>query len=257
MYTYTFCILFECVYDTYLQNIMYIHTHIGLIQNWKDQQTKAKDLLIAIYSLLTLIQKHSKGFRESLAMPLSNLHAWAPWMLKFLFQQQGKYSRERELATSLATSVLDTNNSTSGGVAYVSNDVILIDHDEGDSIPKTVTFSDTVAMREASLDNTTGITALAQTMLASKGPYLVVYGDSEEDRELTWEARNDRALALLQSLLMEWGGDLNALLPQDTFTQGADLMELESIPDLIPTDRYTTLHTILYSYLITITIQHT
>ena len=220
---------------------MYIHTRIGLIQNWKDQQAKAKDLLIAIYSLLTLIQKHSKGFRESLAMPLSNLHAWAPWMLKFLFQQQGKYSRERELATSLATSVLDTNNSSNGGgVAYVSNDVILIDHDEGDSIPKTVTFSDTVTMREASLDNTTGITALAQTMLVSKGPYLVVFGDSEEDRELTWEARNDRALALLQSLLMEWGGDLNALLPQDTFTQGADLMELESIPDLIPTDRYTT-----------------
>lgn len=45
------------------------------------------------------------------------------------------------------------------------------------------------------------------TSTISIGPYVVVYGEEEGERELTWALRADRAFEVLSTLLFEWGID--------------------------------------------------
>eukprot|EP01041_Mallomonas_annulata_P001788 gene1788-3471_t len=54
-------------------------------------------------------------------------------------------------------------------------------------------------------------------VVAPKGPYLLVFGDSDTEHELTWEERADSTFRRLQEVLTSMGAVPGELIPADTF----------------------------------------
>jgi hypothetical protein len=69
----------------------------------------------------------------------------------------------------------------------------------------------------------------------NKGPFLVVFGESEPEREDTWEDRGSKTFDLVQEVIRMMGGSPDALIPADTFDEfsgaGASADSAILIPD--------------------------
>lgn len=161
---------------------------ISLFSSFKDQQIRAKYLNICLFSMFQIVRRN-KCVSDLLAYPRNVANIWAPWMLKFCFQFQSKCQREHELATTLRQSSMEKNGN-------ISTDNI--DGNTGSIIPPVLVT----------------------------GPYLVVFGESRNERELSWLARAERTFQLLHETLTRMDYQPDALMPEDAFVD---------IPDESPT----------------------
>jgi hypothetical protein len=157
----------------------------------KDNAAKARFLCVLIKSFLSLAMIDGGAtVLDQVARPHSRLTPWAPWVLKFLFRFQTKCANESRESSELLNSQTQINQA------------ILASHAPGG------------AVSAASVDSTAPTAVIPS---AQKGSYLVVFGETEEEREATWATRSERAFQMLQRLLESVNANIDALMPEDAF----------------------------------------
>jgi len=138
-----------------------------IFKNYRSNTGKQYIIVSFIRSLVTLLSEvHS--LYELLGTTITDLYAWAPWMLQYLHQLQ-------------VTSITSTASTT--------------------------TATNTTA---AATGGTGGTEA---TVINMTGPYVMIYGEHENERNLPWSERYQKTYQALSDILMTWGfDDLQALL---------------------------------------------
>jgi hypothetical protein len=162
---------------------------LEMMRGLKDIPAKARFLCVLIKSFLSMAQNHN--VLDQVARPHSRLTPWAPWMLKFLFRFQTKCANESRESNELISNQTQINQA------------ILASHAPNGAAP--------------SLSPPVDATATAPSPPAPKGSYLVVFGESEEERENTWAVRSEQTFQMLQQLLESVNANINQLMPEDTF----------------------------------------
>lgn len=177
------------------------------------QQQKERLVCIFISSFCVLV-KNVLDVQQKLS---GSAQTWAPWMLKFCYQYMNMCSILEASTTDATTagandattqqpmigplpapSLLDEVKASNGSVAEAKKA-------GGDqSKGKGVKFQDEIAEAAAAA--------------ARKGPFLVVYGEDESERCLSWNARAQKSNQLLYDLLTQLGHSPEVLIPADTFT---------------------------------------
>ena len=54
-------------------------------------------------------------------------------------------------------------------------------------------------------------------LLKTSGPYLLVYGENDDERQISWTTRSSSCFSTLQGLLRRLGEEPDALIPMDAF----------------------------------------
>jgi hypothetical protein len=155
---------------------------------------KNKNVCICIRAILTLAEKNR--FVVDAIKP--KINTWAPWMLKFSYQLMNKYIQEYDTLSALYPSNTSTSSiSDSGSSSYL------------DALNTNV-------------DTNTKI---------EKGPYLIIYGENDDERELTWKDRSERTFQYLHASITRMGSNPELLLPDDSFVIDGPVPLLEDIPN--------------------------
>jgi len=82
-----------------------------------------------------------------------------------------------------------------------------------DQLALALALSASVAESKSDGDNAVDETSLLKTM----GPFLLVYGEDEEERESSWTNRSSKCFSMLRALLVLLGKDPDLLIPTDAF----------------------------------------
>lgn len=157
---------------------------------------KNKNVCICIRAILTLSTKN-KFVLEAIK---PKLNIWAPWILKFSYQLMNKFIQEHETLSAL----------------YASNKSSLSSNVSSNS--STASYFDAL--------NTN-----VSTNIIEKGPYLLIYGENDDERELTWKDRSERTFQFLHACIINMGGNPDHLLPEDSFVIDEPIPLLEDIPN--------------------------
>ena len=115
--------------------------------------------------------------RDAVSSPRTKVRSWAVWMLKFCYQYCEKARKEDQLSLALALSASVTD-SKSDSESNVVDEAVL---------------------------------------LKTSGPYLLVYGENDDERQISWTTRSSSCFSTLQGLLRRLGEEPDALIPMDAF----------------------------------------
>ncbi len=150
---------------------------------------KAKYVCVLIRSALAIMTSNDT-VADHLARPSSKFQSWAPWMLKFCFRFNNKCSSEQQEQINNASTQTQLNQA------------IIASHGQPSAPDAAAKGADS-------------------NPLLTKGPYLLVYGETEEEREITWARRADATFQLLSAFISGRGGQPDNLMPEDAFAPDA------------------------------------
>lgn len=143
------------------------------------QESRSAFVSVFIKSVMELADRDTNVY-NNLSCSAARIEHWAPWMLQFSFQNQGKTKTE---AASLAALGKGNNPGlTAGGAAA----------EEGKDGAATV---------------------------AVKGPYLPIFGEEESNFEKPAVERAEMCFQRLQNMLVRMGANPDALIPDDAFIE--------------------------------------
>jgi len=211
-----------------------------------EQASRARYLCVCIRSLLALVRRVPRI--KDILSPQTKVASWAPWMLKFCFQFERKSADEAALAkqtssiaASATTTTANQNPLTPPGqfsavavnqeaqVAPLTNQMDAqntLTSATTQTQTQTVTWADTTQLPPPYAPSANSVTAATNT--PAKGSFLIVYGEADDERELSWETRAERTKDLLMAILVEMGAQPDALIPEDAFTAQALALETGS-----------------------------
>jgi ubiquitin C-terminal hydrolase len=198
---------------------------VSVMTNLKNELSKNTDLhqnlCVLILSFVHLIQT-VPAVRAEVQRPMSYT-GWAPWMLKAMFQFKEKCAadmlQQQSNNSSTATST-GTDSGSDSNVAPVMGPVLPPDHQQAVGTGAGTEESPIAIDIDSAPSNSSSATAnnsSGNAKPAPKGPYLVIYGETEAERELTWAARSERAFQLLRDVVNSFGGNADTLIPEDAF----------------------------------------
>ena len=161
-----------------------------------------------------------------------SLPAWAPWMLRFTYQYMNKSRMDAAAAISAATSggqptaLLNEVKASNGSVPSPGKGVtpksIMKNTDTtanvGSSGNAAASGAAPVTFGGSSTPSSAPPVAAAASPPPRKGPFVVVYGESEDERDLPWDVRAERTDEALRTMIQVLGGNPNELIPADAFT---------------------------------------
>lgn len=153
---------------------------LAMVQQGIQLQAKTQYSVVFIKSFVELMRK-----LPTLRVFLNGMvRSWAPWMLLFSYKHENKCRLEADSVSMLTAK------------------------------PPSVVEDVTVTEAEKPADS---VPPAAPKIV--KGPYLVVYGETESDRESTNLARAERCFQSLKDVLISMGANIDALIPIEAFEE--------------------------------------
>ena len=180
---------------------------MSLLKTIHNQSTKAKLICVSIRSLMTLANR-VKTVKDLLTENDFHIRTWAPWMLKFSFQFSNLCQKEATDAATAKAMLVSSNTTTLDCNIFSTTDNVN-NNGTGDHIGTGGTKTSTSSTTSSSSSSSSSV---------EKGPYLVVYGETEEESEDTWVARAEKTNQMLSSFLLSVNAQPDVLIPEDTFT---------------------------------------
>ena len=154
--------------------------------------------------------------------------------------------------TPISSSHIDTDSLQQAGLALQQ---LKVPHDHTCDIAVDTTNKENKPVNKLTIDttNTTTLAALTTTTNTTatinntainntiKGPYLIVYGDQDNEKESTWQHRAETTFNLLNTVITTFDGNPDSFVTDDMFLSNSnnnDIIEMEtdSLPDLVSAD---------------------
>ena len=207
--------------------LLFSNQSSGLLEAIQRRGVKdPKFACVCIRSLMELIQKCPSV--KNVLSSSTNIYNWAPPMLKFCYQYLEKQRAQVSIAAAVGSVSVESDCSGNIGKGLVTDAGLC----QSATLPAEDNILSSPFSGDVGANNVSTIAYPAQqlqTGLTSKnlpppqrGEYLVVYGESEEDRYCTWVDRAENAFALLREALMSMGASPEALIPADAFVLDSD-----------------------------------
>ena len=154
--------------------------------------------------------------------------------------------------TPISSSHIDTDSLQQAGLALQQ---LKVPHDNTCDIAVDTANKENKPVNKLTIDttNTTTLAALTTTTNTTatinntainntiKGPYLIVYGDQDNEKESTWQHRAETTFNLLNTVITTFDGNPDSFVTDDMFLSNSnnnDIIEMEtdSLPDLVSAD---------------------
>jgi hypothetical protein len=216
---------------------------LAYVSSLTEDHLKQKFVCVFIRSFIALVKK-VPNISNQITNPQQKLFSWAPWMLKFSYRYQTKLAvtsndnNNTQSSHLIATQnqihqqILASNGTLSPSQIAATNSIISSanggnnnnkDNDfiKGYSPPRADVvigpqLPSAIAVEQPTPTSSNNVLEIDLTNI-EKGPFFMIYGEDDTERESTWRARACKTFEELNSFLVSIGANPDSLIPDDTF----------------------------------------